>query len=211
MFKYGLISILIGCFLLSCPALAEIQQTERYEILNQPVRSAPHVAHFFSFYCGPCYFFSDKYPVNKKINELLSSEQKMAKYHVSAMGKLGPELTEAWAIATVTGKTEAIEKWIFEAIQVNHNLNSIEDIKKGFALQGISSAEYDSARNSLMVRANIMQQDNMVKQFGVRGTPAYYVMGMYHINNAGMRAHRPDEYATEFAAVIKKLIDENPA
>ncbi|MEG1655290.1 MAG: protein disulfide oxidoreductase DsbA, partial [Hafnia sp.] len=53
------------------------------------------------------------------------------------------------------------------------------------------------------------KQQNATEAFDVRGTPAFYVNGQYQIKNDGMQSKTIEGYRTEFADVVKFLIDQN--
>jgi len=200
------LGVLTICALFSFGAHSAIKEGLQYSVLPQPVAEAPGVVEFFSFYCGPCYLFTQRYPVSEGINRVLPAGEKVVKYHVSAMGKLGSELTEAWAIATIMGKSDAVEMPLFESVQNARTLQNIADIKAIFAHAGVTSAEYESAQNSLVVKALIAKQEAAMRQFSVSGTPSYYVNGRYKINNAGINADTPEGYVDGFTEVVSNLL-----
>lgn len=199
--KSSLSAVILSLFLFCGGALAK-----PYSTLQDPVNNAPEVVEFFSFYCGPCYLFSDTYPVVSAINKVLPEGKKVVQYHVSAMGKLGHELSEAWAIASVMGVTEQIEHPLFIAVQRNKSLNTPEDISAIFSEAGVTPETYNNAKNSMMVKAFIARQDAMVKAFKVRGTPSIYVMGRYLINNSDVKETTPEGYVTAYANLVAELL-----
>ncbi|EPV4089633.1 DsbA family protein, partial [Salmonella enterica subsp. enterica serovar Typhimurium] len=83
--------LLAGCV---CPVVAQ-----EWESITPPVVDAPAVVEFFSFYCPPCYAFSQTMGVDQAIRHVLPQGSRMVKYHVSLLGPLGHELTRAWALA----------------------------------------------------------------------------------------------------------------
>ncbi len=72
-----------------------------WENIKSPVSSGPEVVEFFSFYCPPCYKFSQIMGVDEEIRRVLSKDERMEKYHVSQLGLLGHDLTRTWALAKV--------------------------------------------------------------------------------------------------------------
>ncbi|WP_064540201.1 DsbA family protein [Buttiauxella ferragutiae] len=183
------------------------EEGKQYSTLATPIQSQPKVVEFFSFYCGPCYQFIEKYPVADAINKILPNGESVTKYHVSVMGPLGNELTEAWAIAMVMGKTEEIEKPLFYAMH-NKKLTSVADIQNAFAQIGIDTAMYENARHSVMVKEAIARQNSAMDTYSVRGTPTFYVNGKYQINNAGITASTPEDYVNGFAQTVKVLLEK---
>lgn len=205
----ALASLFISTHAVSSQMPPTIGQGKQFVILQTPVSAAPKVIEFFSFYCRPCEQFVTKYPVAEAINNLLPDGEKVTKYHVSAMGPLGHELTEAWSVAMLLGKTEAIEKKLFAAIR-GRKIREADDIKMLFASVGIDAETFENARKSAIVRNTTAQQNAAIKTFSVTATPAFYVAGKYRINNAGITGTGADEYATNFARVVKILLDTQP-
>ncbi|OON40124.1 hypothetical protein BTJ39_09505 [Izhakiella australiensis] len=179
--------------------------TRAYTPLATPVADAPDVVEFFSFYCGPCFQFVEHYPVVEKINQTLPQGQTVTQYHISAMGKLGNELSEAWAVASVMGVADRVEKPLFIAVQHDRSLHNTDDIKAVFQQAGVSPEQYDGARHSLLVRAFIARQQALAEAFRVTATPSVYVKGRYLINNAAIKADTPDQYVGAFADLVNTL------
>lgn len=188
---------------LKAPSLKEGRE---YITLSHPVSSQPPVIEFFSFYCGPCYLFVDKYPVSYAINHTLS-KVKVTKYHVNLMGALGDELTEAWAIAIVMGKTDQLERPLFEAVQ-NGNIKDVDDIKSIFSQFGMKPEVYEQMQNNLSVKHMVSIQNKAIKEFEVKSTPSFYVNGKYKVNNSGVSVSSPKAYADNFANVVRELLNQ---
>lgn len=201
---------LLGLFLSAGAAASEpaqgAEQGKQYIILQPSISAAPKVIEFFSFYCRPCEQFVTKYPVAEAINNILPAGEKITKYHVSAMGPLGHELTEAWSVAMLLGKTEVVEKKLFAAIR-GRKIKHADDIKVLFASVGIDTETFENARKSAIVKNTTAQQNAAIKSFSVTATPTFYVSGKYRVNNAGITGTSAEEYATNFARVVEILLD----
>ncbi|PSY62387.1 thiol:disulfide interchange protein, partial [Escherichia coli] len=67
------------CLALSSTVYAE--ENAAYSVLDKPVASAVQdnetVVEFFSFYCPPCYAFSQDYGIDKAIRESLPPGKKL--------------------------------------------------------------------------------------------------------------------------------------
>ncbi|MDI6539555.1 DsbA family protein [Pantoea ananatis] len=179
---------------------------KQYTTLSEPVSNAPDVTAFFSFYCPPCYLFSEQYNVVAGINRLRPADAPVTRYHISSMGKFGRELSDAWAVATVMGVADRVEKLMFIAVQQQKAIKSSEDIYTVFLEAGISREAYDAARQSMMVRAFIARQDAMADALMVRGTPSVYVRGRYLIDNSKIRAETPEAYVSEYSELVVELL-----
>ncbi|PKH18420.1 protein disulfide oxidoreductase DsbA [Enterobacterales bacterium CwR94] len=177
-----------------------------YSTLSPAVADAPEVVEFFSFYCGPCYLFTREYPVIDEIKRVLPAGGILTRYHVSAMGKLGHELSEAWAVASVMGVADNVEQPLFLLAKGKGKLNTSQDIMAVMSASGISPEEYESARNSILVQAFIARQEAMAGAFDVRGTPSIYVNGKYLIDNGAVAANTSKDYATAYAGLVSELL-----
>lgn len=206
-FNRRLASTLLALLLSAAASAENYHAGEQYTQLDKPVASAPAVVEFFSFYCGHCYQFAETYRVSDAVSQALPKGTRLTKYHVSLMGKLGSELTEAWSIAMVMGIEDKIEKPLFDELQKKHAINSEEDIQRVFAAAGVDAAAYKSARHSPLVKSLIAKQNESVKALDVSAIPSVYVFGKYKINNAGMANQSIDGYAKEYAAVVSYLLD----
>lgn len=84
-------------FTANLPGQASVILTEgkQYSKLANPVKEAPPVVEFFSFYCPACSSFYSPYQVSKNIEAMLPEGVKVEKYHASFMGAMGKQLTEA--------------------------------------------------------------------------------------------------------------------
>lgn len=104
-----------------------VAEGQQYSRMGRPVKEAPMVVEFFSFYCPPCMAFSREYKVSEAINQVLPEGTKVEKYHVGAMGSLGQNLTTAWSVAMALGVTDKVEHPLFIAVQ-DKNLCAMKKI-----------------------------------------------------------------------------------
>lgn len=204
--------LLCLCLLIAFPsANAESISHEGKEYSRiDKVTAAPDVVEFFSFYCMPCYLFSQKYHVADTVQASLPAGIKFKKYHVSQMGAAGNELTQAWAVAMTLGIEKKMEPLLFEGVRKSNKSITAGGIEAIFQQAGVSVKDYELAKNSQAVKALVVQQNKAVKDFNVSYTPSFYVSGQYRIINQGiegMDSNHPDAYAKEYAAVIHDLLN----
>ncbi|HIA5332762.1 TPA: DsbA family protein, partial [Salmonella enterica] len=110
---------------------------------------APAEVELFSFYCPPCYAFSQTMGVAQAIRHVLPHGDRMIKYHVNLLGPLGHELTRARALAMMMKETDVVEKAFFMADMVEKRLHSPDDVHRVFmSATGISRGEYDRSIKS---------------------------------------------------------------
>ena len=199
-------------FAASLPGQAAITVAEgkQYTKLDNPVKDAPPVVEFFSFYCPACSSFYSPYQVSKNIEAKLPEGVKVEKYHASFMGAMGKQLTEAWSIAKALGVEDKVEGPLFEAVLKHRSVKSEDDIKAVFVQAGVDAGEFDAARNSFMVKTLTARQEQAAEKFGLTGTPAFYVNGKYQIENNGIKDGSTEGYGKEFAEVVYQLMTTNP-
>ncbi|WP_116605490.1 DsbA family protein [Edwardsiella tarda] len=208
MMKKTLFQAAVGLLALCSVAAqaAEYQAGKQYTDMQKAVPGAPPVVEFFSFYCPPCNQFANVYRIGEAVDAVLPQGEKVVKYHVSFLGPQGAALTEAWSVAQALGVVDKVEKSLFDAVQVTRSINSPADIRQVFVAAGVPAAEYDAAQNSFVVKSLTARQENAVKEFGVRGTPSFFVAGKYQIKNDGMQATSVEGYRSEYADVVKFLL-----
>ncbi|EBL7895035.1 disulfide bond formation protein DsbA [Salmonella enterica] len=184
------------------------EEGKEYIKLAAPVKGAPAAVEFFSFYCPPCAAFAGRYNIPQAVNKIMPIGTTVVKYHVSSMGPLGEELTDAWSVARILGVESQVEIPLFKAVQETRSIKSKADIRQVFIDAGIPAEQYDSAINSMVVRSLTAKQNQAVNEFGVTGTPAFYVNGRYLVKNNGIQSTTDEEYALHFADVVQYLLGE---
>lgn len=128
------------------------------------------------------------------------------KYHVSSMGPMGRELTEAWSVAKVLGVEDKVGLPLFVAVQINRSIKTEGSIRQVFIDAGVSGCDYDAAKNSMAVRALTAKQQEAARAYGVKGTPSFFVNGKYLVNNSAIHSFSEQDYAKGFAKVVSALL-----
>lgn len=181
---------------------------DKWEVLTSPVSPAPAVVEFFSFYCPACYAFSQTIAVDRAIRQALPEGNKMVKYHASALGPLGHDLTRTWALAMTMKMTDKIESAFFNAIMVEKTLSGPDDIRRIFiAATGITAEEYDKWYNSEPVTEMVLLQERLFNEYGVRGTPSVYIRGKYHINNMAFSVSPVEQFRASYVSTVRHLLN----
>ncbi|HAW0905883.1 TPA: thioredoxin domain-containing protein [Escherichia coli] len=206
--KSRLIYLFLG-LVLSGTVYAEGNAT--YSVLDKTVVSAVQdnetVVEFFSFYCPPCYAFSQSYGIDKAIRESLPPGKKLVKYHTGFLGELGEELTRAWSVAMVLGVEDKVEPLLFDAVQKTRGLKSVADIPGIFIRAGVSPGKYSKVLASKEVAEMTEKQKRLFRAYGVAGTPSVYVNGRYRIENSAFQADSVEAFRKSYVATVNSLID----
>ncbi|EIU7557920.1 MULTISPECIES: thiol:disulfide interchange protein DsbA [Providencia] len=174
----------------------------------QPVQGLPQVIEFFSFYCPHCYQFETVYKVPATVEKNLPDNVTKARYHVDFLGPLGPDLTEAWVVATVLKVEDKMTPLLFEGIQKTQTINTKEDIRNTFIKAGILAEKYDAALNSFVVKGLVEQQRQAAQNLKLRGVPAVFVNGKYQVRNNGITVDNAEDYGKEFSNVVNFLVNK---
>lgn len=208
MCKRKLLSLLLG-LMLSGAVVA--QEYTTYSVLDKPVTEAVQgnetVVEFFSFYCPPCYVFSQGYGIDDAIRESLPAGGKMVKYHADFLGALGNELTRAWSVAMLSGLEGKVEPLLFEATMVSRTLKTPEDIRAVFVKAGMPAEEYERMLASQEVADMTEKQKRLFKEYRVTGTPSIYVNGRYHIENGAFQADSVETFRNSYVAAVMSLLN----
>lgn len=199
---------LIGIAMSFGAAAANYTEGKEYTEIKQPVQNLPQVLEFFSFYCPHCYQFENVYKVPQTVEKNLPEGVKMERYHVDFLGPLGPNLTQAWAVAMVLKVEDKVTPVLFEGIQKTQSINTPADIRNAFIKAGISGDEYDAALNSFVVKSLVAKQQNAAQDLKLRGVPAMFVDGKYQVRNNGIAVENAADYAKEFSNVVNYLINK---
>ncbi|WP_157709428.1 DsbA family protein [Escherichia coli] len=211
MFRQLMFLLFCGLGIACMPAVAltaSLAEEKDYSVLKTPVKDAPAVVEFFSFYCPPCAAFSGRFQVSQAVNKILPSGEKVVKYHVSGMGPMGKELTEAWSVAKVLGVEDKVELPLFVAVQINRSIKTEASIRQVFIEAGVPERDYDAAKNSMAVRALTAKQQEAAKAYGVTGTPSFFVNGKYLVNNKAIKPSSEQDYGKSFADVVSALLKQ---
>lgn len=191
-------------------------QLQNFKTLEKSVESSQaegvSVVEFFSFYCPPCYSFSQHYGIDKAIRESLPAGKRMVKYHAGFLGEMGYGLTEAWSVAMVMGIEDKMEPLLFDAVQVSRTLKTPTDIREVFIKAGISGEEYDRVAGSKAVADMTKKQERLFSEYGVTGTPSVFINGKYRIDNGAFQAESVRAFRDKYIATVKALLnadDEN--
>lgn len=208
MYKRKLLPLILW-LLLSGAAAA--QEYTTYSVLDKPVTETVQdnetVVEFFSFYCPPCYAFSQGYGIDGAIRESLPAGGKMVKYHADFLGAQGSELTRAWSVAMLSGLEEKVEPLLFEATMVSRTLKRPEDIRAVFVKAGMPAEEYELMLASQEVADMTEKQRRLFKEYGVTGTPSIYVNGRYHIQNSAFQAGSVEAFRKSYVTAVMSLLN----
>lgn len=196
---------LIGMVMAFSASAAQFSNGTQYVTLDKPAAGEPQVLEFFSFYCPHCYQFEQVWHVSDNIRKNLPQGVKYAKYHAEFLGPLGKQLTQAWAVAIALGVEDKVSPLMFEAVQKQQTVQSVDDIRKVFIQAGVKGEDYDAALNSFVVKSLVVQQEKAAQDLNLQGVPSVFVNGKYMVKNDGLDTTTMDIYTKQFSDVVNFL------
>jgi protein dithiol oxidoreductase (disulfide-forming) len=168
-------------FLFSGAAFSAAQLGTDYSMLAtpQPVGTKKiEVMEFFFYECPHCYHLH---------NELMGWEKTLPgdveMVFVPTIFRDSTEpLARAYYALEAMGKSKQLEDPIYQAIHVkNMDLHDLNSISAFVASQGVDKAKFIAAYNSFTVNSEITRAKQMIRSYGINGTPTLIVDGRYVI------------------------------
>ena len=177
-FKFFLFAV---AFLFSGAAFSGAQLGTDYSMLATPQPASTkkiEVMEFFFYECPHCYHLH---------NELMGWEKSMPgdveMVFVPTIFRDSTEpLARAYYALEALGKSKQLEDPIYQAIHVkNMDLHDLNSISTFVASQGVDKAKFIAAYNSFTVNSEITRAKQMIRSYGINGTPTLIVDGRYVI------------------------------
>jgi thiol:disulfide interchange protein DsbA len=185
------ISLCIAVFALLCStcAHAEVVAGKDYKLLNQPQATNSgkkiEVLEFFFYECPHCFHL---------LGPLSAWERKMPKdvelQFVPVIFRDSEEpLARTFYTLQSLGQNARLHKDLFEAVNVsNIDLSDEAKITEFVVKHGVDHAKFGAAYNSFSSQNMIARGNQLLENYGVRGTPSIAVDGKYIISGL-----QPDE------------------
>lgn len=170
-----------AAFLLSGVAFSAAQFGTDYTMLATPQPASTkkiEVMEFFFYECPHCFHLH---------NELMKWEKTMPgdveMVYVPTIFRDSTEpLARAYYALGALGKSKQLEDPIYQAIHVkNMDLHDLNSISAFVASQGVDKAKFISAYNSFTVNSEVTRAKQMIRSYGINGTPTLIVDGRYVI------------------------------
>lgn len=186
-------------FVSATVAHAEVTAGKDYKVLNppQPTSSGKkvEVLEFFFYGCSHCYH----------LHPLISAwEKKLPKdvefqYVPTIFNEAWEPMAHTFYALEALGQRKKLHDPLFEAWNVqNIDLSDEARITEFVAKYGVDTAKFGAAYNSFSLQSKIARSNQLVQNYGVRGTPSIAVDGKYLITGL-----QPDETIRVLDEVIK--------
>ncbi|MDO9010436.1 MAG: thiol:disulfide interchange protein DsbA/DsbL [Gallionella sp.] len=189
-------------FLFGSTAFAAAQAGKGYTLLNpaQPVSSKKiEVLEFFFYECSHCFYLH---------NELAAWEKTMpADVELTFVPTIFRDSTEPlartfYALESI-GKIKQMDDAIYQAIHVKQaNLYDLNTIGAFVGSNGVDRSKFSAAYNSFTVNSKVVRAKQMIRSYGINGTPTLVVDGKYAIT--GLQPADTIRVLNEVIAMVRK-------
>ncbi|MDO9052430.1 MAG: thiol:disulfide interchange protein DsbA/DsbL [Gallionella sp.] len=196
-------SMFVAAFiLLGSSAFAAAPAGKGYTLLNsaQPASSKKiEVLEFFFYECSHCFYLH---------GELAAWEKTMpADVELTFVPTIFRDSTEPlartfYALESI-GKIKQMDDAIYQAIHVKQaNLYDLNTIGAFVGSNGVDRSKFSAAYNSFTVNSKVVRAKQMIRSYGINGTPTLVVDGKYAIT--GLQPADTIRVLNEVIAMVRK-------
>lgn len=196
-------SLFVAAFFLLCSsAFAAAPAGKGYTLLNpaQPASSKKiEVLEFFFYECSHCFYLH---------GELAAWEKTMpADVELTFVPTIFRDSTEPlartfYALESI-GKIKQMDDAIYQAIHVKQaNLYDLNTIGAFVGSNGVDRSKFSAAYNSFTVNSKVVRAKQMIRSYGINGTPTLVVDGKYAIT--GLQPADTIRVLNEVLAMVRK-------
>ncbi len=164
------------------PVVSKWESGKHYQLINPPQPTASgnqvEVIEVFSYACPHCAHFQ---PYAEQLKAALPKGVVF-----NYMPALFQPAWEPYARAFYTAQSfKVVDKGhqaLFDAIHRDHKpLRTIEDLAGFYADYGVKSDAFLATANSFVIESQLQRASDMVRNYGVDGTPTVIVNGKYRV------------------------------
>lgn len=199
-------SLIVAAALLFFGAANAAVQGKDYNLLNpaQPVSGKKiEVLEFFFYECPHCFHL---HPYLAAWEKKLPSDVELTLVPTIFRDSTEPMARTYYALEGL-GKIKQLDDSIYEAIHVKQaNLYDLDSIGAFVAANGVDRAKFAAAYNSFTVNSKIVRAKQMIRSYGINGTPTLVVDGKYVITGL-----QPPDMIRTLGEVIAIARKERPA
>ncbi|MET0225333.1 MAG: thiol:disulfide interchange protein DsbA/DsbL [Dokdonella sp.] len=167
------------------PAAAAHVAGTNYFVIDPPQSTATgdkvEVLEVFSYACPHCAHFQ---PYAEQIKKSLPAGA-VFNYMPAVFNPTWEPYARAFYTAESLGVLDQTHQALFDALHRDHMpMRTIDDLASFYAQHGVDKAKFLAASASFEVESKLTRSRELVKAFGVDGTPSIIVNGKYRITAA---------------------------
>lgn len=168
-------------FLFCSTAFAAAQQGKDYTLLTpaQPVSTKKiEVLEFFFYECPHCFHL---HPLLAEWEKTIPGDVDLTLVPTIFRDSTEPLARTFYALESM-GKIKQLDDAIYQAIHVKQaNLYDLDTIGAFVSSNGVDKTKFSAAYNSFAVNSKIVRAKQMIRSYGINGTPTLIVDGKYAI------------------------------
>lgn len=198
--------ILLVAALVFCGTTFAAVQGRDYTLLNpaQPVGTKKiEVLEFFFYECSHCFYLHGQLAAWEKT---MPGDVELTFVPTIFRDSTEPLARAYYALENI-GKIKQLDDAIYQAIHVKQaNLYDLDTIGAFVAGNGVDRTKFQAAYNSFTVNSKVVRAKQMIRSYGINGTPTLVVDGKYAIT--GLQPADTIRVLNEVIAMARK---ERPA
>jgi thiol:disulfide interchange protein DsbA len=195
-------NLLTAAVILFCGTSFAAVQGKDYTLLNpvQPVSSKKiEVLEFFFYECPHCFHL---HPFLAAWEKTQPADVELTLVPTMFRDSTEPLARTYYALEGI-GKIKQLDDAIYQAIHVKQaNLYDLDTIGAFVAGNGVDRAKFSAAYNSFTVNSKIVRAKQMIRSYGINGTPTLVVDGKYAIT--GLQPPDAIRVLNEVIAIARK-------
>jgi thiol:disulfide interchange protein DsbA len=173
--------VVVVTLLVSGTVFADAQLGKDYSLLNpaQPTSTKKiEVLEFFFYGCSHCFHL---HPLLSAWEKTMPKDVELTFVPTVFRDSWEPMAYTYYALDSM-GKVPALHDALYRAWNVDNNYLVDEDKIADFvAKYGVDSAKFKAAYNSFAMRSKVSRAKQMIRSYGINGTPTLVVDGKYVI------------------------------
>ena len=187
--------LLIAALFVSGAAFAAAGSGKDYKVLNpsQPTGSKKiEVLEFFFYGCSHCYSL---YPVLSAWEKTMPKDVELIFVPTIFKDSWEPMARTFYALESM-GQRQQLDEALYRALNVdNTDLSDAAKLSDFVAKHGVDRAKFSAAYNSFSMQSKTARAKQMIRSYGISGTPTLVVNGKYLITglHPGDTIHVLDE------------------
>lgn len=167
------------------PAAPQWEAGKNYFVIDPPQPTASgdkiEVLEVFSYACPHCAHFQ---PYAERIKAALPSYAAFD-YMPAVFNAQWEPFARAFYTAQSLGVLAKTHQALFDALHTEHvPLRSIDDLAGFYAQHGVDRAKFLATSASFEIESKLSRSIQMVKDYGIDGTPSIVVNGKYRVTGA---------------------------
>ncbi len=196
-------SLIVAAALVFGSTACSGEVSKEYTTLAQPQPTNTkkiEVLEFFFYECSHCFHLHPKMAAWEK---KLPADVELGYVPVMFRDSTEPLARTYFALESM-GKLKQLDDEIYRAIHVNNvELYDLASIANFVSKHGVDGAQFSAAYNSFTMSSKVTRAKQMIRSYGINGTPTLVVDGKYVITGL-----QPDDMIRVLDEVVTKVRKE---